>query len=80
MPPVRLWLASCPDLVLVMVGDASERPPVYLDPGPDADSGRGLRLVQAMSSRWGWYPTVGAGLAKVIWAEWGQSPGADRHD
>lgn len=69
-PPVRLWLASDTELVLVLVGDASPRPPLHTDAGPDADSGRGLYLVGALSSRWGWYPANAAGTAKVVWAEW----------
>jgi hypothetical protein len=76
-PPVRLWLASDTRLVLALVADASQRPPVRLDPGPDSDGGRGLRLVvSALASRWGWYPAAGAGTAKVVWAEWNcPSPG-----
>ena len=68
--PVRLWLASDTELVLAMVGDSSPRLPLHVDPGPGADSGRGLRLVEAMSSRWGWYPASAAGTVKVVWAEW----------
>ena len=37
---------------------------------PYAEGGRGLALVEAFSSRWGWYPASIAGLAKVVWAEW----------
>ena len=70
LPPVRLWLASDTELVLLLVGDASPRPPLHVDPGPGDDRGRGLRLVQAMSSRWGWYPANTAGTVKVVWAEW----------
>ncbi len=77
LPPVRLWLASDTELVLVMVGDASSRPPLHVDPGPGADSGRGLRLVEAVSSRWGWYPANAAGTVKVVWAEWA-SPSSDQ--
>jgi hypothetical protein len=77
LPPVRLWLASDARLVLALVGDASQRRPVQLNPAPDSDGGRGLRLVvTALASRWGWYPATHAGLAKVVWAEWNcPSPG-----
>lgn len=68
--PVRLWLASDTELVLVLVGDANPRPPLRVDAGPDSDCGRGLRLVEALSSRWGWYPAQAAGTVKVVWAEW----------
>lgn len=67
--PVRLWLACDTELVLILVGDASSRPPLQVDAGPDVDHGRGLRLVEAMSNRWGWYPAQAAGTVKVVWAE-----------
>jgi hypothetical protein len=72
VPLVRLWLAAEPatGLLLVLVGDASPQPPLLLDPGLDAASGRGLRLVEAMTTRWGWYPADAAGTVKVVWAEW----------
>ena len=72
------WLASDTELVLILVGDASTRPPVHVEAGPDADSGRGLRLVEAMSDRCGWYPANAAGMAKVVWAEWAISPAASQ--
>lgn len=75
VPPVRLWLASDTELVLVLVGDASPRPPLHVNRGPDADGGRGLRLVEAMSNRWGWYPANAAGTVKVVWAEWATPSG-----
>ncbi len=73
--PVRLWLASDTELILVLVGDANPRPPLRTDAGPDADSGRGLHLVEALSNGWGWYPANAAGTVKVVWAEWGISSG-----
>lgn len=74
-PPVRLWLGSDTKLVLVLVGDASQRPPLQLDPALDSDGGRGLRLVvAALTSRWGWYPATGTRTAKVVWAEWDCAP------
>jgi len=76
LAPVRLWLASDTELVLILVGDASTRPPLHVEAGPDSDSGRGLRLVEAMSGRWGWYPVNAAGMAKVVWAEWTVKPAA----
>jgi hypothetical protein len=42
--------------------------------GPDAEGGRGLAVVEAFSSRWGWHTTTAAGLAKVTWAEWRLPP------
>lgn len=68
--PVLVWLGSDGYCVLVAVADASPHPPVRLNLGPDSDGGRGLALVEALSSRWGWHPTNRAGLVKVVWAEW----------
>jgi hypothetical protein len=68
--PMQVWLGSDGRHVLVAVADASPQPPAPLDPGPDAERGRGLALVEAFSDRWGWHPTKAAGLVKVVWAEW----------
>jgi hypothetical protein len=35
---------------------------------PDALNGRGLVIVEALSTRWGWEPRDGG---KVVWAELG---------
>ena len=43
-----------PGEVVVVVTDSSPRPPVKLDPGADAQHGRGLHVVEALSVRWGW--------------------------
>jgi hypothetical protein len=43
---------------------------VRLDLESDAEGGRGLALVEAFSSRWGWHPASTAGLVKAVWAEW----------
>jgi anti-sigma regulatory factor (Ser/Thr protein kinase) len=69
VPPVRLWLGSDAERVLVAVADVSPRPPVRLTPGPDDVGGRGLGLVEAFSSRWGWHPVTAGRLTKVVWAE-----------
>ena len=67
---LMVWLGSDGHLLLLAVADASPRPPVRLSPGPDAERGRGLALVEALSSRWGWHPASNAGLRKFTWAEW----------
>jgi anti-sigma regulatory factor (Ser/Thr protein kinase) len=59
--PVRLWLLADRARALVLVRDASSRPPIALAPSPDAESGRGMMLVEAMSERWDWYPTQDPG-------------------
>jgi hypothetical protein len=65
--PVRLWLVSDKTQVVIWVWDASPLPPERTDAGSDAESGRGLMLVQAISTRWGWdFPQDMGG--KVVWA------------
>jgi anti-sigma regulatory factor (Ser/Thr protein kinase) len=42
--------------VVVVVTDSCPLPPVKRDPGGDAEHGRGLLVVEALSDRWGWTP------------------------
>ena len=67
---VLVWLGSDWHCLLLAVADASPRPPVRLNLEPDTEGGRGLALVEALSSRWGWHPVSTTGLTKVTWAEW----------
>ena len=76
--PVLVWLGSDSYCLLLAVADVSPRPPVRLDLGADAEGGRGLALVEALSSRWGWHPVSITGLKKVVWAEWRLRAGAGR--
>lgn len=81
--PVRVWLGSDTACVLVVVADASPRPPVRLNLAPDDEGGRGLALVEALSARWGWYPlhsATAAGLVKVLWADWHLASAAGEAD
>ena len=64
---VRLWLLSDGTQVMIMVWDAGRQPPVRVESSPDAESGRGLLLVEALSRQWSWYPTPEPG-GKVVWA------------
>lgn len=58
---VRLWLVSNKTQVVIWVWDASPLPPERADAGSDAESGRGLMLVEAISARWG-------GTSRRTWA------------
>jgi anti-sigma regulatory factor (Ser/Thr protein kinase) len=63
---VRMWLVSDLGQLVVFVWDASPQPPSQAaDPGADAENGRGLLLVEALSERWGHFSYDGA---KVVWA------------
>ena len=66
-PSVRLWLAVIEADVLVMVWDASPSGPQRQTPEPDAESGRGLLLVDAVSAAWGSFELAGE-PGKVVWA------------
>jgi anti-sigma regulatory factor (Ser/Thr protein kinase) len=72
--PVCLWLLSDARNVLVLVWDASPQPPALTEPDEYAERGRGLHLVQALSERWGSYPTPQTG-GKVVWALCGMNSG-----
>ena len=65
--PVRLWLASDSARVLILVWDASLQPPVRMDTSDEAENGRGLMLVEAISEQWGWYFREGND-GKAVWA------------
>ncbi len=71
---VRLRLSGDSTRVLIEVWDADPRPPTpkdlgeYGTPDPQDEGGRGLFLVTALSTRWGWYPTRGP-AGKVVWCE-----------
>lgn len=66
--PVRLWLLTDKARVLILVWDASPRPPALAgDISKDAESGRGLLLVESISERWDWYFPQDTG-GKVVWA------------
>jgi len=66
--PIHLWLRAERGRVQVMVWDANPRPPIPKQAGEDAESGRGLMIVEALSTRWGWYTPKGIG-GKCVWCE-----------
>lgn len=68
--PVHVGLARDRRWLLLAVGDASPRFPLRLLADGDAVGGRGLAMVEALSSTWGWHPVSRPGLVKVVWAEW----------
>ena len=68
--PVRLWLVSDRAQVVIWVWDASPLPPARTDADGDAEHGRGLMLVQALSTKWGWDFPQGLG-GKAVWAQIG---------
>ena len=71
---IRLQLSSDSASVLVEVWDADPQPPAPRDLGDDdtpdlqEEGGRGLFLVEALSTRWNWYLTQEP-AGKVVWCE-----------
>jgi len=66
-PPVRLWLCSDRERVLVQVWDGNDQMPRRPEPQPDAEHGRGLLLVESLSAEWGAFRPDRSG-GKVVWA------------
>ena len=70
---VVLRVRACDGGLRVEVDDASEHlPPRTADPGPAAESGRGLLLVDQLAARWGAQPIPGG---KRVWFEVPSAPG-----
>lgn len=74
--PLGLRLASDRQQVLVEVWDGATAPPVPGQINHDGETGRGLLMVEAVSSRWGYYypgrqprgTAPDERAAKVVWA------------
>jgi anti-sigma regulatory factor (Ser/Thr protein kinase) len=64
MPIVRLWLISDRNSLIIHVWDVSSRMPSLCAAEPDAEGGRGLLLVDALSADWGAYRKADG---KVVW-------------
>jgi anti-sigma regulatory factor (Ser/Thr protein kinase) len=64
---LRFWLTSDQRSVLIQIWDSDHHRPVRKDVGPDAEAGRGLLLIETLSTQWGWYAPEEQG-GKVVWA------------
>ena len=64
---LRFWLTSDQHSVLIQVWDSDHHRPVLKDPEPDAEGGRGLLLIDTLSTQWGWYTPDEQG-GKIVWA------------
>lgn len=67
VPPIRLWLSSDRQRVLMQVWDADDRLPEPQGLDLMAESGRGLLLVESLCTEWGAYAPQGD-TGKVVWA------------
>jgi len=63
---VRLWVSTAPGLVRIEVGDDNSRHP-HLQPADDgALDGRGLFIVDLLTTRWG---VRDDSIGKIVWFE-----------
>ena len=62
----RLTLSVGPDTIRIAVGDDAAGTPQARTAGPDEEHGRGLRIVESLSRRWGVERTDDG---KQVWAE-----------
>jgi anti-sigma regulatory factor (Ser/Thr protein kinase) len=67
--PVRLWMMTNRTRVLILVWDSSPLPPVRKSTSQDDENGRGLLLVETLSTRWDWYFLPQHNGGKVVWCE-----------
>src|ERR1035437_2162645 len=64
---IGLRLSTDRHAALVEVWDENVKLPEPDQPGLDAESGRGLMLVEAVAERWGWDSSA-TGRGKIVWA------------
>jgi hypothetical protein len=68
VPPVRLWLQADDSRVLIQVWDGSDQMPERQESEPHRECGRGLLLVETLSTKTGTY-TLNGSSGKVVWGE-----------
>ena len=68
---VILTHAGTPAAVTVAVSDSSPQVPVRPDTPAGGEQGRGLQIVEALSTRWGWRPEDGGKVVFTVLAREG---------
>lgn len=66
-PPVQLWLFSSKHEILIQVWDTDDRQPARRPSEPTSENGRGLLIVESLSTSWGTSRAVGT-PGKLVWA------------
>jgi anti-sigma regulatory factor (Ser/Thr protein kinase) len=64
---IALFLASDSSQVLVQVWDGNPDPPAQASTDENAESGRGLLLVEALCADWGWHLPMNGSKGKWVW-------------
>jgi anti-sigma regulatory factor (Ser/Thr protein kinase) len=67
LPAILFAIHRRPGEVRIIVWDNGPGQPRLIEPGPDAETGRGLAMIAALSRQWGWWPTPISG-GKVVWS------------
>lgn len=67
-PVIRLILTLDHGELAIFVHDDCPGAPEPANADDEDENGRGLLLVKAVSSRWGWYATGDGTSGKVVWA------------
>lgn len=77
--PIQLVLLGHPRRLVLVVTDPSDQIPAITEPDPDrfSEGGRGLLVVDALSSAWGWAPLTSGG--KAVWAAFELQPARTGH-
>ena len=66
---ISLVLRYVADRLIIEVSDPDSRPPVFAEADDDAEGGRGLMLVQALSKEWSFYlPPAGGKVVYCVLA------------
>jgi Histidine kinase-like ATPase domain len=74
--PIELSLRRTGTSLIIEVRDPNPDPPAGQEPSPLDEDGRGLLIVDVLSSRWGHYAADRGG--KVVWCEIAVPPGVSR--
>ena len=68
LPAIIFAIHHRPDELRIIVWDNGPGHPQNSASGPDAETGRGLAIIDSLTGRnWGWWPTSRSG-GKVVWA------------
>ncbi len=67
LPAIIFAIHHRPPELRIIVWDNGPGQPRPAAPAPDAETGRGLGIIDTLSQQWGWWPTPISG-GKVVWA------------
>jgi anti-sigma regulatory factor (Ser/Thr protein kinase) len=68
LPAIIFAVHRRPDELRIIAWDNGPGHPRHSAPSPDAETGRGLAIIDRLTARnWGWWPTPHSG-GKVVWA------------